>query len=60
MCKIAMIRGHNNKIFFAQQNSDDTAKIMQLECVRGRQNEIKMTEILPLNGGRIIDLDWDG
>ena len=28
MSKIVMVRGLNNKIFFAQQSGDDAAKIM--------------------------------
>ena len=60
MCKITMIRGFDDKIFFAVQSHDEAAKIMQLECLKGTQDSVQTSEILPINGGKVIDLDWDG
>ena len=60
MCKINMIRGYNDKIFFAEQFNNDTGKIVQLECLRSSQDTVKRTEILALNGGKVLDLDTDG
>ena len=33
---------------------------MQLECHRSSQDTVVKSEVLSLNGGKVIDLDFDG
>ena len=60
MCRIHMIRGYNNRVYFAESTGGESEKIMELKLHNVNQDTIIKKEIFQFSGGKCIGFEPDG